>query len=120
MGGGLRGGVAWSGAHPDLCFSLLQLAAAACFPPALHRLQLPRAHRPFPHSPAPGAGKGQTLRTVGTADVTAKIARLAGHAAGAGAGAAQQSSREVLAWAMVNTVAATQRGVLEWAHQGLL
>lgn len=67
-------------------------------------------------------GKGQTLQIVGTADVTAKISRLAGtEEAPAGAGQPPAlTSCHVLAWAMSNTVAATQRGVLEWGHQGLL
>ena len=56
-------------------------------------------------------GKGQTLRIVGTADVTAKISRVAG---------ASRSSQDVLQWVMHNTVQATQHGVLEWSHQGLL
>ncbi|PRW58669.1 hypothetical protein C2E21_2704 [Chlorella sorokiniana] len=75
-------------------------------------------------------GKGQRLRTVATADVTAKLARLAGLGSSGGSSSSnggsdgdascQLSSRDVLAWAMSNTVAATQRGVLEWAHQGML
>ena len=71
----------------------------------MHCPLLPRLH----------SGKGQTLQTVGTADVTAKIARVAGMADDAAI-----TSLHVLQWAMANTVAATQRGVLEWAHQGLL
>lgn len=62
------------------------------------------------------AGKGQTLCTVGTADITAKIARVAGLDPTA---AGQLTSRHVLAFAMANTVAATQKGVLEWGHAGL-
>lgn len=83
------------------------------------------ARLPFRCLP-PRAGTGQSLRTVGTQDVTAKIQRVA--AAGAAGGTRSSadnsgrrlSSRDVLAWAMANTVAATQKGVLQWAHQGLL
>jgi hypothetical protein len=57
------------------------------------------------------------LRTVGTPNVTAKIARAAGLDGGAGV---QLTSRHVLTWTMQNTVAATQKGVLEWAGQGIL
>ncbi|KAL4434355.1 hypothetical protein ABPG75_000796 [Micractinium tetrahymenae] len=62
-------------------------------------------------------GKGQTLCVVGTPDITAKIARVAGLPPGGAHG--QLTSRHVLGWAMFNTVLATQKGVLEWAHQGL-
>lgn len=82
-------------------------------------------------------GRGQTLRTIATEDVGAKIRAVAAAAAaaaagGAGGGAAAAAeaeaeappcpltSRDVLQWAMANTVAATLHGVLEWAHQGLL
>ncbi|KAL4423252.1 hypothetical protein ABPG77_000044, partial [Micractinium sp. CCAP 211/92] len=63
-------------------------------------------------------GKGQTLRTVGTADITARIARASGLAPAAAA-AGGLTSRHVLAFVMANTVATTQKGVLEWGHQGL-
>ena len=61
------------------------------------------------------AGRGQTLRTVATPDVAAKIARVAGTA-----DHAALTSREVLQWVMENTVQATLRGVLEWSQQGLV
>lgn len=67
---------------------------------------------------------------VGTPDVSDKIRRVAAGVATAsqrgqggdssGGGADEPlCSRHVLAWAMHNTVAATQKGVVEWAHQGL-
>ena len=94
-----------------------------------------QAPRP-PRCPCAGRlrrlGRGKTLRFAGTADVSAKIAAVAAaaaaKAAGSGAAAAGPgnagnagtiTSREVLQWVMGNTVAATLRGVLEWAHQGL-
>lgn len=84
------------------------------------------ATHPPPSLPLPAllTGKGQTLRTVGTPDVTAKILQVA--AAGSrtrsslGSSGRRLTSRDVLAWAMANTVAATQKGVSQWAHQGLL
>lgn len=63
-------------------------------------------------------GKGQTLCTVGTQDITSRIARAAGLPPDAGA-AGQITAHHVLAFVMANTVGATQQGVLEWAHQGL-
>jgi hypothetical protein len=60
-------------------------------------------------------GKGQTLRIVGTADVTAKIGETAGACA-----SGPLTSLDVLQWVMHNTEQATQRSVLEWSHQGLL
>ena len=91
-------------------------------------------------------GQGQTLRIVGTADVTAKIRSVASSAssseppaASAGGAPAASSGRtagtsasipsatgtaltsqDVLQWVMHNTVQATQNGVLEWGQQGLL
>lgn len=55
---------------------------------------------------------------MGTPDITAKIARVSGLAPAAAAGGGL-TSRHVLAFVMANTVAATQKGVLEWGHQGL-
>jgi hypothetical protein len=60
-------------------------------------------------------GKGQTLRIVGTADVTAKIGDTANTCVNG-----PFTSLDVLQWVMHNTVQATQNGVLEWSHQGLL
>ena len=57
-------------------------------------------------------GRGQTLRTVATPDVTAKIARVAGIA-----DQSALTSRDVLNWTMHNTVQATLRGVVEWSQQ---
>jgi hypothetical protein len=74
-------------------------------------------------------GKGQTLRIAGTADVTAKVLAVAsdcgaaGPPAGGGGGGGTGEvvgSRDVLQWVMHNTVQATQHGLLEWSHQGLL
>ena len=80
-------------------------------------------------------GRGQTLRTIATEDIGEKIratAVAAAVAAARGSGsdavsaarkaaaARPLTSRDVLQWAMANTVAATLHGVLEWAHQGLL
>jgi hypothetical protein len=62
-------------------------------------------------------GKGQRLRIVGTADVTAKIRSTC---SAAPAPRAKLTSRHVLQWVMHNTVQATQNGVLEWSYQGLL
>ena len=73
---------------------------------------------------------------MGTPDVSDKIRRAAAaaasargdrrgkkkkkkQAAGKTAAALPLTSLHVLAWAMHNTVAATQKGVVEWAHQGL-
>ena len=112
---------------------------AACLPLPDEPVE---AHRNTTHRPtllqAAGRlrklGRGQTLRTIATEDVGEKIRAVAAAAAaaagGAGAGAAAEAeaearpcpltSRDVLQWAMANTVAATLHGVLEWAHQGLL
>lgn len=80
-------------------------------------------------------GRGQTLRTIATEDIGEKIratavaaavaaarggSSAAVSAARAAAAARPLTSRDVLQWAMANTVAATLHGVLEWAHQGLL
>lgn len=82
-------------------------------------------------------GRGQGLCFVGTKDVSAKIRSVnglepAGHDGGssgtkkqrlalatAAAAAAGLTSRHVLQWVMHNTVQATQRGLVEWAGQGL-
>jgi hypothetical protein len=71
-------------------------------------------------------GKGQTLRIVGTADVTAKISKACKTTATyptrltAAKACASLTSREVLAWVMQNTVQATEEGLLQWSAQGLL
>lgn len=56
-------------------------------------------------------GRGQTLRFVGTPDVTAKIVEVTGEV--------KLTCLHVLQWVMANTVQATLTGVSEWARQGL-
>jgi hypothetical protein len=69
-------------------------------------------------------GRGQTLRFVGTPDVTDKIAAFNGVATdddGKSTDEEQQplTSRHMLQWIMHNTVQATLGGILEWSRQGL-
>lgn len=52
------------------------------------------------------------MRFVGSADVTTKIAHMAGAAA-----PGHISAHHVMQWVMGNTVEATQHGVLEWVAQ---
>lgn len=57
-------------------------------------------------------GRGQTLRFIGTADVTAKILETT-------EATVQPTTLHVLRWVMHNTVQATLHGVPEWSRQGL-
>lgn len=56
-------------------------------------------------------GRGQTLRIVGTAEITASIMTISQ--------GVQPTSLHVLQWAMHNTVQTTMDGIPEWSRQGL-
>ncbi len=75
-------------------------------------------------------GRGQTVQFVGAPDVMGKVRQAAavlrdgvagqrGVQGGGGGSGGAVDSRAVLQWAMGNTVAATEAGLLPWAAQGL-
>ncbi len=64
-------------------------------------------------------GRGQTLRFVGTKDITDKICEVNQAAGRAVPNLDALSPKHVLQWVMHNTVQATLNGITEWAKQGV-
>lgn len=66
--------------------------------------------------------RGQSLRFVGSRDITDKIRAVASRGAVSSGASAQEddlTSQHVLQWVMHNTVQATLAGIMEWTRQGL-